>query len=163
MVRPGISGKVDVFYVTSKNSTWIIDTGASDHITKGPNNLQTVHPPSQSIISTANGSTSPITGEGSVVLSSTLKLDIVLVVPSLAYNLLSVSQITYSLHCTVTFWPSFYVFQDILTRKTLGYGVKWYNLYYLELTEDGEKNAATHFIQVELTRFAQVYGHGIRD
>jgi hypothetical protein len=32
----------------------------------------------------------------------------------------------------------FCVFQDILTRKTLGYGVKRGNLYYLELTTTGE-------------------------
>jgi hypothetical protein len=32
----------------------------------------------------------------------------------------------------------FYVFQDILTRKTLGCGVKWGNLYYLELKTTGE-------------------------
>ena len=91
----------------------------------------------KSIISTANGSTSPISGEGSVILSNTLTLDTVLVVPSLAYNLLSVGQITSTLNCTVTFWPLFCVFQDILTRKILGYGVRRCNLYYLELTENG--------------------------
>lgn len=145
ITQSGIFGKADVLSVTSKNSTWIIDTGASDHMTSDPTQLQIIHPPSQSIISTANGSTSPITGEGSVILSNTLQLDSVLVVPTLAYNLLSVSQITSSLNCSVTFWPSFCVFQDILTRRTLGYGVKRHKLYYLDLTEDGTQQLGQVF------------------
>ncbi|KAL5787760.1 hypothetical protein ACOSP7_004709 [Xanthoceras sorbifolium] len=134
---PGIVGKVYVFSATSKNRTWIIDTGASDHMTRDPGQLKFVLHSLQSVISTANGSTSPITGEGSVILSNNLTLDIVLVVSSLEYNLLSVSQITLTFACTVTFWPSFCVFQDILTRKILGYGVRRGKLYYLELTENG--------------------------
>ena len=67
---------------------------------------------------------------------NTLTLDTVLVVPSLEYNLLSVSQITSTLACTIIFWPTFCVFQDILTRKILGYGVRRGKLYYLELTEN---------------------------
>jgi hypothetical protein len=130
ITRPRGSGKVDVFSDTSKNKTWIIDTGASDHMTNDSNKLLSIRPSSQS--------TSPIMAEGHVILSNLLKLDSVLVVPSLEYNLLSVSQITLSLNCSVSFWPTFCIFQDILTRKTLGYGVKRDKLYYLELTAVGE-------------------------
>ena len=136
VAHPGIIDKASVFSATSKNRTWIIDTGASDHMTWDSSQLKSVLPSSQLVISTANGSTSPITGEGSVILSNTLTLDTVLVVPSLEYNLLSISQITSTLACTVTFWPSFCVFQDILTRKILGYGVRRGKLYYLELPEN---------------------------
>ena len=137
VAHPGIIGKASVFSATSKNRTWIIDTSASDPMTWDSNQLKSVLPSSQSVISTANGSTSPITREGSVILSNTLTLDTVLIVPSLEYNLLSVSQITSTLACTVTFWPSFCVFQDILTRKILGYGVRRGKFYYLELPENG--------------------------
>ena len=137
VAHPGIVGKASVFSATSKNRTWIIDTCTFDHMTWDSSQLKSVLPSSQSVISTANGSTSPITGEGSVILSNTLTLDTVLVVPSLEYNLLSVSQITSILACTVTFWPSFCVFQEILTRKILGYGVRRGKLYYLELPENG--------------------------
>ena len=132
-----IIGKASVFSATSKNRTWIIDIGASDHMTWDSSQLKYVLPSSQSVISTTNGSTSPITGKGSVIMSNTLTLDIVLVVPSLEYNLLFVIQITSTLACTVTFWPSFCVFQDILTRKILGYGVRRGKLYYLELPKNG--------------------------
>ena len=96
-----------------------------------------VFPSPQSVISTAIGNTFPIIGKGSVILSNTLTLDTVIVIPSLEYNLLFVSQITSTLACTVTFWPSFCVFQDILTQKILGYGVRLGKLYYLELTKKG--------------------------
>ena len=40
------------------------------------------------------------------------------------------------MHChTLAFF--FCVFQDILTRKILGYGVRRSKLYYLKLTEKG--------------------------
>ena len=137
VAQPGDVSKASVSSTTSKNNTWIIDTGASDHMTKDSNQLQFFFSSLKFVISTVNGSTSPISGEGSVILSNTLTLDTVLVVPSLAYNLLSVGQINSTLNCTVTFWPLFCVFQDILTRKILGYGVRRGNLYYLELTENG--------------------------
>ena len=111
VAHPGIIGKASIFSATSKNKTWIIDTGASDHMTRDSSQLKYVLTSSQLVISTANGSTSPITGEGSVILSNTLTLDIVLVVPSLEYNLLSVSQITSTLACTVTFGPHFVSFR----------------------------------------------------
>ena len=104
-----------------------------------PSLLKKLKPSSQNIVSTADGTPTPVTGEGSIVLSNTLTLDSVLVVPSLSYNLLSVGQIIQELSCIVTFYPSFCVFQDILTRRILGYGVRKGKLYYLDLTETGEK------------------------
>lgn len=62
-----------------------------------------------------------------------MNLDSVLVVPSLNYNLLSVSQITTALFCVVIFWPEFCVFKDIRTRQTIGCGVRRGKLYYLDL------------------------------
>ena len=118
---------------------WVIDTGATDHMVRDKNHLQTIKSTTHSLISTANGSTSPTVGEGTVILSQNLTLDSVLVVPSLKHNLLSVSQITSALNCLVIFWPLFCIFQDIVTRRTLGFGVKRGKLYYLELTEGGEE------------------------
>ncbi|PRQ37607.1 putative RNA-directed DNA polymerase [Rosa chinensis] len=122
------------------NNTWIIDTGASDHMTNDPSLVKNLRRSSQNIVSTADGTPTPVTGEGSIVVSDTLTLESVLVVPSLAYNLLSVGQIILALACIVTFYPSFCVFQDILTRRILGYGVRRGKLYYLDLTETGENH-----------------------
>ncbi|RVW84921.1 hypothetical protein CK203_039528 [Vitis vinifera] len=99
----------------------------------------TLRPSSQKIVSTANGNTTPVIGEGSLTLTDTLNLDSVLVVPSLDYNLLSVSQIT-ALSCIVIFWPEFCVIKDIQTRQTIGCGIKRGKLYYLDLqSKDSNK------------------------
>ena len=102
--------------------------------------ISTLRPSLQKIVSTANGNTTPIIGEGSLTLIDTLNLDSVLVVPSLDYNLLSVSQITATLSCIVIFWPEFCVIKDIQTRQTIGCGIKRGKLYYLDLqSKDSNK------------------------
>ena len=78
--------------------------------------ISLLRPYLQKIVSTANGNTTTVIGEGSLTLTDTLNLDSVLVVPSLDYNILSVSQITAALSCIVNFWPEFCVIKDIQTR-----------------------------------------------
>ena len=90
-------------------------------------------PSEQSIVSTANGTEASVIGEGSFSLGK-LNLDFVLIVPSLNFNLISVSQITTSLNCVVIFWPDFCVFKDINTKRTIGCGTRKGKLYYLDLT-----------------------------
>ncbi|BBN68771.1 hypothetical protein Prudu_569S000200, partial [Prunus dulcis] len=70
---------------------------------------------------------------------------LVLVVPSLDFNLLSVVQITHALFCTVTFWPNCCIFQDILTRKIVGYGTRKGKLYFLDLATIGETRISQTF------------------
>ncbi|RVW92303.1 Retrovirus-related Pol polyprotein from transposon TNT 1-94 [Vitis vinifera] len=122
------------------NSAWIIDSGAIDHMTFDSRQISPLRPSSQKIVSTANGNTTPVIGEGSLTLTDTLNLDSVLVVPSLYYNLLSVSQITVALSCIVIFRPEFCVIKDIQTRQTIGCGIKSGKLYYLDLqSKDSNK------------------------
>ena len=104
------------YFNTYSNSAWIIDSGATDHMTFDSRQVWPLKYSSQNSISTANGTLILIIEEGSLSLTNTLNLDSVLVVPSLNYNLLSVSQITITLFCVVIFWPEFCVFKDIRTR-----------------------------------------------
>ncbi|KAM1602137.1 hypothetical protein ACFX1Z_028882 [Malus domestica] len=79
---------------TSANTchrSWIIDIGATNHMTSDANILHSLKTANQTFITSANGSISPITGEGSLSLTSSFNLDHVLGVPSLDYDLLSVS------------------------------------------------------------------------
>ena len=98
------------------NSAWIIDFGAIDHMTFDSRQVSPLRPSSQKIVSAANDNTTLVIGEGSLTLTDTLNLDYVLVVPSLDYNILLVSQITANLFCIVIFLPEFCVFKDIQTR-----------------------------------------------
>ena len=129
-------GKVFTASTPVLNSAWIIDSGATDHMTFDVRQVTNLNPSSQNCVSTANGNTNPVVGEGSSHLTNTFHLDSVLVVPSLDYNLLSVSQITTTLSCVVIFWPDHCVFKDIQTRQTIGYGVKRGKLYYLDLESE---------------------------
>ena len=120
--------------------TWIIDFGATYHMTFDSRQVSPLRPFSQKIVSTANGNITPVIGEGSLILTDTLNLDSVLVVPYLDYNLLSISQITATLSYIVIFWPEFCVFKDIQTRQTIGCGIKRGKLYYLDLqSKDSNK------------------------
>ena len=109
-------GKVLNIFTPVSNSAWIIDSGATDHMTFDSRQVSPLKSSSQNSVSTANGTSILIIGEGSLSLTNTLNLDSVLVVPSLNYNLLSVSQITAFLFCVVIFLPEFCVFKDIKTR-----------------------------------------------
>ena len=120
----------------TQNSTWIIDTGATDHMTNSTSHLTSIRSTTQQNILTANGGIAPVTHEGSVSNSNSLNLDTVLVVPSLSCNILSVGQITKTLNCTVKFWPNYCLFQDIATHRILGSGVKRGKLYYLDLHDN---------------------------
>ncbi|RVW88668.1 Retrovirus-related Pol polyprotein from transposon TNT 1-94 [Vitis vinifera] len=119
--------------VAEKASALVAATNHGDHMTFDSRQVSTLRPSSQKIVSTANGNTTPVIGEGSLTLTDTLNLDSVLVVPSLDYNLLSVSQITAALSCIVIFWLEFCVIKDIQTRQTIGCGIKRRKLYYLDL------------------------------
>lgn len=84
-------------------------------------------------MSTANGTPSPVVGEVLVSITQNLNLESILVIPSLNHNLLFVAQITLTLNCIMIFWPNLCVFKDIQTRKTIGYGTRRGELYYLDL------------------------------
>ena len=133
-------GKALNIFASISNSVWIIDSVTTDYMTFDSREVSPFRPSSQKIVSTAYGNTAPIIGEESLTLTDTLNLDSVLVVPSLDYNLLSVSQITATLSCIVIFWLEFCVFKDIQTRQKIGYGIKRGKLYYLDLqSKDSNK------------------------
>ena len=85
------------------NSAWIIDSSATDHMTFDFRQVSLLRPSSQKIVSTANGNTTPVIGEGSLTLTNTLNLDSVLVVPSLEYNLF----VSFSNHCSLILYCYF--------------------------------------------------------
>ncbi|KAF2323929.1 hypothetical protein GH714_004072 [Hevea brasiliensis] len=73
---------------------WIIISGVTDHMTFDANDFSKVTQPRRTTIANPNGVTYPVTGAGTVALSSSLALSHTLLVPSLSNKLLSVSQVT---------------------------------------------------------------------
>ncbi|CAL2270443.1 unnamed protein product [Prunus armeniaca] len=67
--------KGSTFHTSSQKSTWIIDSGATDHMTFDPSQLISRKSSTLSVVSNANGTPSPVVGEGSLSLSTSLHLD----------------------------------------------------------------------------------------
>ena len=110
---------------------WIVDSGASDHMTGSAIVFCTYGKCVDDIrVTVADGTHSTVAGQGHIDLSS-LKLQNVLHVPFLQCNLLSVSKITKDLNCAVTFFPSHCVFQDLSLGRMIGNAEERNGLYYL--------------------------------
>lgn len=84
------------------SSAWIIDSGSTDHLSFDIASVSQLKPFKQSVVPTANGTQASVIGKSSFSLNK-LDLDYVLIVYSLNFNLISVSQITTSLNCVVIF------------------------------------------------------------
>ncbi|KAM1114086.1 hypothetical protein TB1_046024 [Malus domestica] len=111
---------------------WIIDSGATDHMTYDHTLFNfTTSPPQNSII-TANGGVAPVIGAGLIGLTPTLSLHNCLLVPTLSSNLLSMGQVIEQLDCVVLMFPSFCLLQDIRTQAIIGRGTKSRGLYYVD-------------------------------
>ena len=91
------------------SSDWYFDSGATSHMTSQSSSLSHILPlryPTPSSIVVGNGSIMPVTATGSTELSSSLRLNNVLVSPQLIKNLISVRQFTIDNNCSVEFDPA---------------------------------------------------------
>jgi len=112
---------------------WIIDSGASDHMTSLSSLFKTYSPCSgNKKIRIVDGSFSAIAGEGSITLSKHIDLKNVLHVPKLSYNLLSVSKICKDSNRNVKFFDTHCIFQDQTSGKMIGGAKMMDGLYYFE-------------------------------
>ena len=91
--------------LTSASSTWIIDTGATDHIIHSINLFSTITKVLNTFVKLPNGENVTVTHLGTVHLSEGLVLKDVLCVPSFAYNLLSITKFTSDQNCCFIFMP----------------------------------------------------------
>jgi hypothetical protein len=106
------------------SNAWVVDSGASDHMTFDPADFAQKTQTQKTCIANANGILSPITGADTVNLSPTLSLTHTLLVPSLSHKLLSMSQVTEALNCVVLMYFKFCLLQDILTKEIIGRGTR---------------------------------------
>jgi hypothetical protein len=140
-------------------SSWIIDSGSTDHMTHESSNFSSYNThPSKRCVKTANGSSSAVSGVGSLPLTSSISLSTVLHVPHLSGKLLSISQITKELKCSVTFFDTHCVFQDLLTGTMIGLGRERDGLYYLDLNWHAKEDTGqVHQVVGSSTSEAQIW------
>ncbi|KAK8956812.1 hypothetical protein KSP39_PZI000126 [Platanthera zijinensis] len=115
----------------STGPTWIMDSGATHHITSQLPATYSDSPHPRSI-TVANGALVPVSGSTDISLSPSFPLRSALHVPSSPFNLLSVGRLTADLDCSVIFNSSSFVIQDRRTRTTIGKGGLRNGLYLLD-------------------------------
>ncbi|KAL3511008.1 hypothetical protein ACH5RR_030409 [Cinchona calisaya] len=101
-------------------NSWILDSGATDHMTSHPSLLSKSQPSFSHTVNLPNGTSTPITYTGNIVFNRDITLENVLCVPTFRLNLISASKITKGLNCSVTLFPDSCILQDSTTGKMIG-------------------------------------------
>jgi hypothetical protein len=103
------------------DKSWIVDSGASKHMTLDSTLFKTYKPMSgRDKVQTTNGSLCPIAGVGDITCTSDLHLSSVFHVPKFINNLLSVSQLVDDLNCVVSLSPTHVVLHELKTGRVIG-------------------------------------------
>ncbi|KAF7835228.1 Retrovirus-related Pol polyprotein from transposon TNT 1-94 [Senna tora] len=129
-------------HVTSNPSRyWIVDSGASDHMTGDSGMFSSWYPYTQNYkVRIADGSLADVTGIGEVSLSDSITLKSVLFVPKLKCNLLSVAKLAHDSNCKAEFAHSSCSFQDVDSGKMIGNARVREDLYRFEMNKEVAPN-----------------------
>lgn len=104
----------------SLSSFWVIDLGATDHVTHSLQKFSTCSPcPSNKKIAIADGSLTTVADQGEIPLNKNVVLKNVLHVPKLSTNLVSIHRLTNVLNCHVIFYPSYCIFKNKVQGRRL--------------------------------------------
>ena len=112
--------------------TWVIDTGATNHIIYFVDLLTLITAISHTMVQLPNGEAAIVTHVGSIQLSSRITLTNVLCVPSFSFNLLSVSSITKTQPLCLVFLSTCCFIQDLTNWSTIGVGQMSDGMYLLQ-------------------------------
>jgi hypothetical protein len=119
------------------NNNWIMDTGASHHITQDLQQLTLAQPyPGSDQVLVGDGTGLNISHIGQTSISTPKKplcLKNVLHVPNMQTNLLSVSKLCKTNQCSVEFFPHCFVVKDLKSGQALLQGPLKQDLYHLPI------------------------------
>ncbi|RVW65639.1 hypothetical protein CK203_033116 [Vitis vinifera] len=117
---------------TSSLGPWILDSGASDHLSGNKDLFSSITTTSAlPTVTLANGFQTVAKGIGLAFPLPSLPLTFVLYTPECPFNLISINKITRTLNCSITFSDKFVTLQDRSTGKTIGIGRESQGLYHL--------------------------------
>lgn len=106
--KPSSSASVQKSHLAGKPSSlpfcsWILDSGATDHICSSLSFFVSYHEIRPIHVQLPNGSNVLASHLGSILISPNFLLHNVLHIPSFAYNLISVTKLTSSITCMLSF------------------------------------------------------------
>ena len=127
-----------------KNTSWIVDSRASDHMTGNSTLFHNLRTCSENFfVKIVDGSVSEVIGIGTIPTNESLTLNSVLFVPKLTCNLLSVRKLTKDLKCQANFCSTRCDFQDLESGKTIGSAEECIGLYLLKSPSNQERRVQT--------------------
>lgn len=103
-----------------KQNHWIMDSGASDHISYSLHNFTYVKPVNNCFVQLPNNKKIPISHIGIVKISSSLKLRNVQCVPSFKFNFVSIRQIASDKKTCLLFTDKHCLIQEIPSWTMIG-------------------------------------------
>ena len=95
-----------------KEETWVLDTGATDHIIDSTSLFTKITSSISSFVHFPNGEKVLVTHIGTIQLTSTLILEDVICVLAFTFNRISMSKLTKSLSCCLVFLSNYCFIQD---------------------------------------------------
>ncbi|CAJ2647171.1 unnamed protein product [Trifolium pratense] len=116
--------------------SWILDSGASDHICGSLHWFDSYNQINPISIRLPTGHISIARFSGTIKFSNHLVLHNVLFVPNFTLNLISVSKMCKALGCTISFNGSLCLIQEKESLKTIGSAKQVEDLYYLHLANE---------------------------
>lgn len=161
---PGIIFTLSTALDMNKNHDfWIVDSGASDHMTNDHSFLTDFQPFTKpSHVTIANGNSVQVVGKGNFKLFSESKDSSALYIPSFPFKLLSIGKLTRLLDCLVIFSPHNVIFQDRVTKRKIGEGFFLNDLYYIPTSSSFPKSFLVDSVSQQLLwhkRVAQPSSH----
>ncbi|XP_015167311.1 uncharacterized protein [Solanum tuberosum] len=125
-------GKLSCNCFKNKSDSWILDSGASNHMTFNMSLLHNITLlPYPLLVALPNGYKVKVTQVGSVTLGPMINLDKVLYVPSFKYNLISIHTLTVHSKYTVSFTKTSCFMQAPSMKRPLVIGSAEEGLYFL--------------------------------
>ncbi|CAN1765799.1 hypothetical protein LINPERHAP1_LOCUS9737 [Linum perenne] len=110
---------------------WILDTGASDHITCSRRYFTSSKPVFGVNVYLPDSSSVSVSHIGTAKLPNGLVIYDVLLVPNFHFNLVSISKLTNDLPVSLSFHSDKCHIQDLMTSKMIGLATQVKGLYHL--------------------------------